>query len=169
MQDRVDDGPARKRSRASGIMAMTIARKFWISIVFAIVLATVAVAQQPPAQRPLPRDGFPTGPRAQILSFTASPTSVQPGQSVTLKWAAVNADRVMLDRNIGVVTARGSRKVTPGVTTTYTLTAVGFGGPGKDTRSVTITVPGTTPAPPESTAASASSLSRPVPRTAEGK
>ncbi len=59
----------------------------------------------------------------------------------------VNADRVTLDRNIGVVTARGSRKVTPSVTTTYTLTALGFGGPGKDTRSVTITVPGTTPAP----------------------
>ncbi len=56
----------------------------------------------------------------------------------------VNADRITLDRNIGVVTARGTRNVTPKVTTTYTLTALGFGGPGKDTRSVTVTVPGTT-------------------------
>ncbi|HEY6903490.1 MAG TPA: hypothetical protein VI216_04235 [Candidatus Acidoferrales bacterium] len=147
---------------------MNISRKFWISIAFATALATAAAAPQTPAQRPPAHDGFPIGPRAQILSFTASSNSIQPGQSVTLKWAVVNADRIVLDRNVGVVTARGSRKVTPSVTTTYTLTALGFGGPGKDTRSVTITVPGTTPAPPES-AAARPPVSRPVPRTADGK
>jgi hypothetical protein len=148
---------------------MKISRKIWTSIAFATALATAATGQQAPAQRPLPRDGFPAGPRAQILSFSASSASVQPGQSVTLKWVVVNADRISLDRNIGVVTARGTRNVTPKVTTTYTLTALGFGGPGKDTRSVTITVPGTTPAPAENVAAGEPPVSQPVPRTPGGK
>jgi hypothetical protein len=170
MQEGVDYGPAEKRSRARElIIAMNISRKVWISIAFATALAAAAAAQQRPTQQPLPRDGFPTGPRAQILSFTASSNSIEPGYSVTLEWAVVNADRITLDRNIGVVTARGSRKVTPSVTTTYTLTALGFGGPGKDTRSVTVTVPGTTPAPPESAVASEPSVNRPVPRTADGR
>jgi hypothetical protein len=168
MQDRVDYGPAGKESQGP-IIVMKISTKFWISIALATALATAAAAQQPLTQQRLPRDGFPTGPRAQILSFTASSDSVQAGHSVTLKWAVVNADRVTLDRNIGILTARGSRKVTLNVTTTYTLTAAGFGGPGKDTRSVTITVPGTTPAPPERAAASEPPVSRPVPRTADGK
>jgi hypothetical protein len=148
---------------------MKISRKFWTSLAFAAALATSAAGQQAPVQRPLPRDGFPAGPRAQILSFTASSNSIQPGHSVTLEWAVVNADRITLDRDIGVVTARGTRTVAPKVTTTYTLTALGFGGPGKDTRSITISVPGTTPAPSESAAAGEPPASRPVPRTPDGK
>ncbi len=148
---------------------MKISRKFWTSIAFAAALATAAAGQQAPVQRPLPRDGFPTGPRAQILSFAASSSSIQPGQSVTLKWAVVNADRITLDRGVGIVAARGTRNVSPKVTTTYTLTAVGFGGPGKDTRSVTVTVPGTAPAPAESAAAGEPPASHPVPRTPDGK
>jgi hypothetical protein len=149
---------------------MNIAKIVLASIALAAAVATGNTAQQAPARSPLPRDGFPVGPRAQILSFTASSASIQAGQSVTLKWAVVNADRIILDRGIGIVTARGSRKVMPSVTTTYTLIALGFGGPGKETRSVTVTVAGTTPAPADNTAAVTEALARkPVPRTADGK
>ena len=99
----------------------------------ATALASGAAAQQAPpkpapAQRPLPRDGFPVGPAAHIDSFTVNPGAIQPGQAVTLAWAAVNADRITLDPGIGIVAARDSRMVTPRVTTTYTLRVFGFGG-----------------------------------------
>jgi hypothetical protein len=125
--------------------------------------------QQAPAQQPPPRDGFPAGPTARILSFTASPDSIQPGQSVTLEWAVVNADRIALDQGIGIVATRDTRMVTPRVTTTYTLAALGFGGKVNETRSVTVTVAGTTPAPTESVAASDPLANKPVPRMPDGK
>ena len=53
-------------------------------VVFTIGPAPSASAQQAPAPRQLPRDGFPIGPSAKILSFTASATSIQAGRSVTL-------------------------------------------------------------------------------------
>src|SRR5579863_599961 len=139
---------------AMSLVVMNIAARFLASLVLVVALASSAPAQQAPAQRPPSRDGFPAGPTAQILSFTSSATSIQPGQSVTLEWTVVNADRITLDRGIGIVAARGSRTVKPSVTTTYTLTALGFGATGNDTRSVTVTVAGTTPAPAESPAAS---------------
>jgi hypothetical protein len=148
---------------------MNVPRKVLTSIAFAAVLACGAAGQQAPAQQPPPRDGFPAGPTARILSFTASPDSIQPGQSVTLEWAVVNADRITLDQGIGIVATRDTRTVTPRVTTTYTLAALGFGGKVSDTRSVTVTVPGTTPAPTESAPVSDPLANKPVPRMPDGK
>ena len=99
----------------------------------------------------MPRDGFPTGPAAKILSFAADSDLIQPGQSVTLKWVVVNADRITLDQGIGIITARGSRTVFPKNTTTYQLTALGYGTAGNSAQSVTITVAGTPPMPPHET------------------
>ena len=145
------------------------ASSFAVATVLAVALASGAAGQQAPAQPPPSRDGFPAGPHAQILSFTASPNSIQPGQSVTLQWAVINADRILLDRGIGIVAARDSRTVTPSVTTTYTLTAAPYRGATGDTKSVTVTVAGTTPAPDDSAAASAALESKPVPRMPDGK
>jgi hypothetical protein len=60
---------------------------------------------------------------------------------VLLVWQTENPSGVTIDPGIGAVTARGSRQVTPTVTTTYTLTMKG--GPS---RTVVVTVAGTTPA-----------------------
>jgi hypothetical protein len=152
---------------------MNFPRTVLASVALALALASSVPAQQTPApqapaQRPLPRDGFPTGPTARIVSFTASPSSIQPGQSATLEWAVVNADRITLDRGIGIVATRDTRTVTPSRTTTYTLTALGFGGVVSDTRSVTVTVAGTTPAPADSVAPSEPLGSKPLPRTPDG-
>src|SRR5579864_3036490 len=122
-----------------------------ILVIFAMaaVMISSALAQQSsPGQAPAPPrggvEGFPIGPAAQILSFTADKTSIQPGQSVTLTWVVVNGDRMILDQGIGIVPTRGSRTVSPAATTTYTLTAAGRAG--GDKKSVTITVAGTTAA-----------------------
>jgi hypothetical protein len=140
-----------------------------LAAVIAFMTALGAAGQQAPAQRPQTRDGFPAGPRAQIVSFTASSTSIQPGQSVTLQWAVINADRITIDRGIGIVAARDSRTVTPERTTTYTLTAAPYRGTAGDTRSVTVTVAGTTPAPDDSAAASEALANKPAPRMPDGK
>lgn len=131
---------------------MKISSKLSLGFALCAALAASAVssaAQQPQKSKPLPRDGFPTGPSAQVLSFTASATTIKPGESVTLQWVVVNADRIELNRGIGIVDARGSRVVAPKVTTTYTIAALGYSGTANDEKSVTVTVPGTTAAPPD--------------------
>lgn len=125
-----------------------------------------------PAQNPQgqPPAGFPLGPPAKILSFTAEPDSIQPGQSVTLTWVVVNADRITVDQGIGIVATRDSRTVSPTVTTTYTLSAVGRGG--ADKQSLTVTVAGTTPAATASAnpaSAGAAPAAQPIPRMPDGK
>lgn len=144
---------------------MRNAIKILAFILLLMAFGAIAAGQQPESVSRPPRDGFPTGPTAQILSFTANPSSIQPGQSTTLEWAVVNADRITLDQGIGIVETRGSRTVSPAVTTTYTLTALGYRGTGNDTRSVTVTVAGTTAAP---AAKSKSESNRPIPRLPDG-
>jgi hypothetical protein len=135
----------------------------------AAAIACAAPAQQAPAQQPLPRDGFPIGPAAHVDSFTASPGAIQPGQSVTLEWSAVNADRVTLDPGVGIVATRDSMMVTPRVTTTYILRVLGLGSKAADMRSVTVLVAGTIPAAVAVTPAADDSLAnKPVPRTLDG-
>ena len=148
---------------------MSVSKRFLISIALSVLTAWGAAGQQASAPQPRSPDGFPAGPTARILSFTASPSSIQPGQSVTLEWTVINADRITLDQDIGIVATRDRRAVTPKVTTTYTLTALGYRGTGDDTRSVTVTVEGTTPVPAGHVATSAAPASRPVPRLADGK
>jgi uncharacterized protein (TIGR03437 family) len=72
------------------------------------------------------------------VTLTASPLSIQPGQSSTLQWTSSNAAIVSLDQGIGTVVASGSRVVTPSATTTYTVTATGPGGTAS--QSVTVVV-----------------------------
>ena len=136
------------------------------AIVLVLAFSAVSSAQDSQGRPPA---GFPLGPPAKILSFTAEPSSIQPGQSVTLKWAVVNADRITLDQGIGIVATRDSRTVTPSATTVYTLSAVGRGG--MDKQSLTVTVAGTAPAaaaanPPNAGEAAAS---KPIPRMPDGK
>ncbi len=89
-------------------------------------------AVAPPAQKPV------------ISTFTAEPTTIEKGQSSTLRWSISGATDMTIDQGIGPVQSNGSRQVFPGNSTTYTLVANGPGG--SDTRSVTVEV--TTPPPP---------------------
>ena len=101
---------------------------------------------------------------ARIISFTAEPASIKPGQSVTLAWLIENPSGVTIEPEPGRVTPRGSRSLTPAATTTYTLTARGANNQVL-TKAVTVTVAGTTPV----NAPRADAANKAVPRTAGGK
>ncbi|MGA3292916.1 MAG: hypothetical protein ABSE45_02910 [Candidatus Acidiferrales bacterium] len=116
------------------------------ALAMAAALLSSALSAQEEAKRPPPLQGFPIGPSGRVTSFTANPSTIQPGQSTTLTWAAVNSDDTSIDQCVGVVPTRGSRQISPTATTTYTFTAAGRGG--TDKKSVTVTVTGTTPISP---------------------
>ena len=140
-------------------------------LALATALLSVAVAQAPPPAAPAQaqpgRGGRGGGGRgaatpARIVTFSAKPVTVQPGQPVQLVWATENPSGVTIDPDLGRVTARGTRQVNPKVTTTYTL-KIGAGDNPDLVRSVTVTVPGTTPA------AAAQAEVKKDPRLADGK
>jgi len=119
--------------------------------------------QQPgaPAQGAAPGQGgrggrAPITPR--IVRFEASPSSIKPGESVVLSWAT-EAGTPAIDNGVGAVPPRGTAKITPRVTTTYTLTM------GDVTRSLTVTVAGTAAATPgAANTAGASGATQPIAR-----
>jgi hypothetical protein len=81
---------------------------------------------------------YPTGSAPTISSFTASPTHVSSGGSVTLSWNAGNSDYVVVTPGPGAV--RGtSATVNPASTTTYTL--YGTNQYGRTSATVTVNVP----------------------------
>src|SRR6187200_1559416 len=135
------------------------------------LLATTASAQQPqaPAQPPQtpPRSPYQEAGQlpARIMSFTAEPSAIKPGESVTLKWAVENPRTTTIEPAIGRAVPLGELRVTPAATTTYTLTVTGVNG--TLTKTVTVTVAGTTPA--EAISPTATPNERPAPRTADGK
>lgn len=84
-------------------------------------------AAAPPSQ-PSPPSSPPVVATAPTIgSFTATPSRVTGDQSITLTWSVVGAQSVSIDRGVGVVTGT-SVSVTPGASTTYTLTATSAGG-----------------------------------------
>jgi hypothetical protein len=140
------------------------------STIGALAVISFASAQTPPAPAPDQPLG-PSGriqarfsPPPRINKFTAEPSSLQPGQSCLLIWATENPAGITITPDIGAVAARGTRKLTPRATTTYTITVHG----AKDalvTKTITVTVAGTVPITAESTA----ETKKEVPRTADGK
>jgi 3D (Asp-Asp-Asp) domain-containing protein len=79
----------------------------------------------------------PTGPAPTISSFTADPTVVSAGQTVTLSWNASGASYFVVSPQVGAVRGN-SVSVTPKATTTYTL--YGTNAYGRSTANVKVTV-----------------------------
>jgi hypothetical protein len=81
---------------------------------------------------------YPTGSAPTISAFTASPTHVSSGGSVTLLWNTTSADYEIVSPGLGAV--RGtSATVNPTATTTYTLYATNQYG--RTSATVTVNVP----------------------------
>ncbi|WP_306591895.1 RHS repeat-associated core domain-containing protein [Geothrix sp. 21YS21S-4] len=75
-----------------------------------------------------------------VISFSASPTSVNVGNSTTLSWSVTNSPTsVVIDNGIGNVGASGSLGVTPLSNTTYTITASNLGGTTSAQVSISVT------------------------------
>jgi len=100
------------------------------------VVSSVTVSSEagPPARAPT------------INSFTAGPASITSGGSSTLTWNVFGAAEVSIDHAIGDVTPAGTRTVSPGATTTYTLTATNAAG--TVTARARVRVSGAPPPPP---------------------
>ncbi len=107
------------------------------------------VPAPPPPPPPAPAaPAAPAKPPAPaITQFTAEPTTIQRGQSSTLRWqVSGDISSVSIDQSVGTVQDTGSRRVFPQDSTTYTLSATGGGG--TSTASVTVTVSAPPPPPP---------------------
>ena len=78
-----------------------------------------------------------------LVTFSSSPAFIKPGESATLTWTTELATSCTIEPDldtlppIGAVALNGSIAVSPGRTTTYTLTATGPGGETRRTIPVT--------------------------------
>jgi len=105
------------------------------------------VPPPPPPPPPAPAATAPPPAAAPVInSFTAEPSTVEAGQSSTLRWSITGATDMSIDRGVGAVQSNGQRQVFPRTSTNYTLTARGPGG--MDSRSVTVQVSSAPPPPP---------------------
>jgi peptidoglycan-associated lipoprotein len=84
------------------------------------------------------------------------PSSVERGQSALLRWQVKDAADIAINQGVGTANASGSRRVSPGESTTYTLTAKGPGGSATASATLNVTLP---PPPPAVKAAPAPDLS----------
>jgi peptidoglycan-associated lipoprotein len=100
----------------------------------------------PPVDRPVP----PPAPAAPtVAQFTAEPTSIQRGQTSTLRWEVTGSvTSVSINQGIGTVQSTGSSRVSPSNSTTYTLTATGPGGSATSSATVNVSAPPPPPPPP---------------------
>src|ERR1039458_6543750 len=137
-------------------MFMFSKRKFSI-ICLALALAMFAagckkkVAPPPPPPPPPPKVEAPPPPppAPSVAQFSAEPTSIQRGQTSTLRWEVSGAVTIVsINQGIGTVQSTGSSRVNPSDSTTYTLTATGPGGSNTATATVNVAAPPPPPPPP---------------------
>jgi peptidoglycan-associated lipoprotein len=88
------------------------------------------------------------GPEAApTLSFSASPTAIEQGQSSTLTWNSTGASEVTIDGGIGTVPASGTRTIRPSSSITYKARATGPGGAAEAEVRITVAPAAVTPPP----------------------
>src|ERR1700733_1307827 len=80
----------------------------------------------------------PTSQPAPAIKLSAQPAVVTSGTSTMLSWNVSNASSVRIS-GLGTFPAKGSVKVTPTATTTYTASATGPGGTTASSIVVTVT------------------------------
>jgi peptidoglycan-associated lipoprotein len=95
------------------------------------------VASTPPSVAP--EAGAPP-----TVTLSASPATINPGQTVSLAWSSTNAADLDIEPGVGKVAPQGSTPVAPITSTTYTITATGTGGSVSATAHVDVTGSGST-------------------------
>jgi peptidoglycan-associated lipoprotein len=126
-----------------------------VILIAALGVGCTKKAPLPPrtANPPLSSGGENNPPNAMgrpaIVTFTVEPSTVERGQSATLKWSVTNATSVIIDHGVGSVDVSGQRTVVPADSTTYALTARNENGSTAATATVNVTVPVPTEAPPD--------------------
>jgi hypothetical protein len=128
----------------------------FLSLGVLLLFSSIASGQAP--QAPAGGRGAQPGLEPRIVAFEARPATVRAGEPVVLVWQTENPAGLALAPDIGAVTARGTKTVMPSATTTYTLSM--RNGPSK---SITVTVQGTSAAQATSDAARGVSASPAAP------
>jgi peptidoglycan-associated lipoprotein len=108
------------------------------------------VPAPPPPPAPVVTPPAPPAPKAPVVGqFTAEPSSIQRGQSATLRWdVSGDVTSVTINQGVGTVPGTGSRQVSPTNSTTYTLSASGPGGSVTASATVSVAAPPPPPPPP---------------------
>src|SRR5215472_5888008 len=125
----------------------------WIALSLAMFAAGCKKKAPPPPPPPPPKPVENVKPSTSnaptVAQFSAEPTSIQRGQSSTLRWeVSGDVTSVSIDQTVGTVQSAGSRTVSPANSTTYTLTATGPGGRTTASATVSVTSPPPPPPPP---------------------
>jgi len=95
----------------------------------------------PPTPPPAPAAARPT------VTLNAAPSSINPGEQVTLTWSSTNATDLDIEPGIGKVAPEGSTTTNPSSSTTFTITATGPGGSATASASVSVNSPAPAAAP----------------------
>jgi len=114
---------------------------------FLAIIVSGACKRRTAANVPMPPTPEPARPAAPTATITVQPTTIQRGQSATVRWSSTGATDLNLDPAFGRVEPQGSVNVTPNDSITYTLTARGTGGSTTATARLTVTAPPPTPTP----------------------
>ncbi len=112
------------------------ARKLSVSILGLTALLTVAGCHKKPAPPP-PPPPITSSASAPTADITATPTSVNTGDSTILTWHTSGATDVSIE-GLGAVATSGTQTVKPAASTNYHLIARGDGGTADATARVTV-------------------------------
>jgi peptidoglycan-associated lipoprotein len=104
-----------------------------LALVVVAMFLSVACSKKVAKSVPPP----PPAPAEPTATLAANPTFVEPGQSTELTWNTTNATDITV-AGLGGLPPSGSRRITPQVSTTYTLVAKGPGGMRDATARVTV-------------------------------
>src|SRR5438045_8548232 len=91
----------------------------WMAVLLAVFAAGCKKKTPPPAPPPPPAPSTNTAPPPPtagapvINQFTAEPSSIERGQSATLRWSVANATDISIDPGVGGVQPNGSRTASP--------------------------------------------------------
>jgi len=109
-------------------------------LVFLVMLISFACGGRPPPPLPSPVPSQPPETTTPVdipeppkvpppeLEARIEPELIRQGESALLTWEATNADRVVIDHNIGSVETAGRIRFFPEGTTSYEVSAEGAGG-----------------------------------------
>jgi peptidoglycan-associated lipoprotein len=114
----------------------------WLSTSSLLLAALVATAGCHKKQAPVPQaaEAPAAAAPAPTAQLTATPSVIDAGNQVQLKWQTTNATSISID-GIGDVPSAGVKTVTPSQSTTYHLVARNETGSADATASVTVNAP----------------------------
>ena len=102
-----------------------------LSLLLLMILIPGCITIQPLAVQP-----------SVIGTFNSNPSSINPGGTSNLTWNVTGANTVSIDQGIGLVSATGTRVISPASSTVYTISAANFAGTVTSSTVTTVLSPG---------------------------